>query len=383
MTILAALSLVIWLYLLFARGGFWRVPVDAPPPPRVEWPEVIAVIPARNEEEGIAAMLRSLLAQRYAGAFRIVVVDDGSEDSTGAIVRAAASERPTRIELVQGTPRPDGWSGKLWAVKQGLDRALELAPRARFVWLTDADIEHAEGELAELVARAERDGLDLTSFMVRLRCVEPVERWLVPAFIFFFRKLYPFAWANDPDRSTAAAAGGSMLLRRTALERIGGIESLRGALIDDCTLAARVKQTGGRIWLGLAKQTLSLRSYARVEDVWNMVARTADAQLRHSLLLLAGTVAGMVLLYLLPPAAALFGHGWGRVFGACAWLAMSVAYAPMLGFYRVAPWWAPLSLPAAALVYVGATIDSAWRHRIGRGGQWKGRTHGASAAPGP
>ncbi|GIL38758.1 glycosyltransferase [Roseiterribacter gracilis] len=377
---LALLSLVIWLYLLFARGDFWRLPNDVPPVPRVDWPEVIAVIPARNEEEGVAAMLRSLLAQRYGGAFRIVVVDDRSEDSTGAIVRAAATERPTRVELVTGTPRPDGWSGKLWAVRQGLDRAAELAPDARYVWLTDADIEHAPGELAELVARAERDELDLTSFMVRLRCVEPVERWLVPAFIFFFRKLYPFAWANDPKRATAAAAGGSMLLRRTALERIGGIESLRGALIDDCSLAAHVKGTGGRIWLGMARQTHSLRSYAKVEEVWNMVARTADAQLRHSLLLLAGTVAGMGLLYLLPPVATLACDGWTQLFAACAWLALSVSYVPMLRFYRVSPWWAPVALPAAALVYVGATIDSAWRHRTGKGGQWKGRTHGPSAS---
>ncbi|MDB5367842.1 MAG: glycosyl transferase family 2 [Rhodospirillales bacterium] len=377
---LALLSLLVWLYLLFARGDFWRVPADVPPPPRLEWPDVIAVIPARNEEEGVAAMLRSLLAQRYGGAFRIVVVDDRSEDSTGAIVRAAAAERPVRIELVSGTPRPDGWSGKLWAVSQGLARAAELAPAARYVWLTDADIEHSPGELAELVARAERDQLDLTSFMVRLRCVEPVERWLVPAFIFFFRKLYPFAWANDPHRATAAAAGGSMLLRRSALERIGGIESLRGALIDDCTLAERVKGTGGRIWLGLARHTSSLRSYAKLEDVWNMVARTADAQLRHSLLLLAGTVAGMALLYLLPPIATLAAGGWTQLLAACAWLAMTVAYLPMLRFYNVPLWWAPLALPAAALIYVGATLDSAWRHRTGRGGQWKGRTHGPSAS---
>lgn len=179
-----------------------------------------------------------------------------------------------------------------------------------------------------------------------------------------------------------------MLVRRSALERIGGIESLRGALIDDCTLAERVKATGGRTWLGLARQTLSLRSYARVEDVWNMVARTADAQLRHSLLLLAGTVFGMVVIYLLPPAATLAGlvggaGGWTLVFAACAWLAMSIAYVPMLRFYRVAPLWAPLALPAAALVYVGATIDSAWRHRTGKGGQWKGRTHGPSASSDP
>jgi hopene-associated glycosyltransferase HpnB len=377
---LALLSLLVWLYLLFARGDFWRVRTDVPPAPRIDWPDVIAVVPARNEEEGVAAMLRSLLAQHYGGAFRVVVVDDRSEDSTGAIVRAAASERPLRVELVSGTPRPDGWSGKLWAVQQGLDRAAELAPSARYVWLTDADIEHAPGELAELVGRAERDELDLASFMVRLRCVEPVERWLVPAFIFFFRKLYPFDWANDPRRATAAAAGGSMLLRRSALERIGGLETLRGALIDDCTLAERVKGTGGRIWIGLARQTHSLRSYASLDDVWNMVARTADAQLHHSLLLLAGTVAGMVLLYLLPPIAALAGNGWARLYGACAWLAMSLAYAPMLRFYKVPVWWAPLALPTAALVYVGATLDSAWRHRTGRGGQWKGRTHGPSAS---
>jgi hopene-associated glycosyltransferase HpnB len=369
---LAALSLGIWLYLLFARGFFWRIEAEPAPPEPSAWPAVVAVIPARDEADSVGRAVGSLLAQDYPGELSVVLVDDHSRDGTAEIARAAAAERgaSARLEVVAARPLAAGWTGKLWAIAEGLRRLAERGDEASYVLLTDADIEHDPRNVRELVARAEGQGLDLASLMVRLHCATWAERALIPAFVFFFRMLYPFAWANDPGNPMAAGAGGCMLVRRAALERIDGVARIRGELIDDCALARELK-ANGRIWIGLADRTVSLRVYRDVGEIWRMVARTAYTQLRYSPLLLAGTAAGLVVTYLVPPVLA-FAGGAASLVALLAWLAMSAAYRPMLRFYRRSPLWAPL-LPLVALVYLAATIDSARRHWRGRGGEWKGR----------
>jgi hopene-associated glycosyltransferase HpnB len=377
MIALALLSLAIWLYLLLGRGFFWfvrstgaaqferravvRSENDRP------LPSVVAIIPARNEAPLVGAAIASLLAQDYAGAFRIVLVDDHSSDSTAEVARAAAAGQEDRLQIVSARPLPPGWTGKLWALSEGVR---QIAGHPDLYLFTDADIAHHRTNLSELVARLQAEQRDLVSLMVKLRCESLAERFLIPAFVFFFALLYPFAWCNDPKRRTAAAAGGCILIRRAAYERIGGYAALRGELIDDCALA-RVVKRGGSIWLGLTPETKSLRPYPRVADIWNMVARTAYTQLLYSPLLLAGTVLGMALTYLLPPLLLLQGGG-AALIGTLCWAGMSLAYAPMLRFYGVSLASAPL-LPAVASVYLAATIASAWRHWRGRGGEWKGR----------
>jgi hopene-associated glycosyltransferase HpnB len=371
---LAALAGAIWLYLLFGRGAFWRHAPHLVTRPPARWPAVVAVIPARDEADGIATCVRSLLSQVYAGRFGLVLVDDHSTDGTAEIARATAAAlgAAERLRIVGGRALPPGWTGKLWAVAQGIEAVQDWMPEAELVLFSDADIAHDPGNLAELVAHAEAGGLDLVSLMVALHCATPAERWLIPAFVFFFEMLYPFAWVNRRDRRTAAAAGGCMLARRSALARIGGVASIRGALIDDCALAAAIKP-GGPIWLGLATRTRSLRVYAKVGDIWLMVARTAYVQLGHSPLLLGLTVLGMAITYLAPPLLLLAG-GLPALLGGLAWIAMAVAYAPTLRRYRRSLLWAPL-LPLVALFYSAATIGSAWRHYRGRGGAWKGRVY--------
>lgn len=365
MTVLAALALLAWAYLLLAHGRFWQAgPVLAPAQPAAS-PAVDVVIPARDEAAGIEATLRSLLEQDYRGPLRIIVVDDRSMDGTGALARALEDGR---LLVIDGAERPPGWSGKLWAVHQGVARAT-----APLVLLTDADIVHDPAHVATLVAKAEGDRLDLVSEMVALRAASPAERALVPAFVFFFQLLYPFADVNDPRRRTAAAAGGTMLVRRSALERIGGIGSLRGALIDDVTLARRIK-AGGPIYLGHSRLARSLRPYPHAADIWRMVARTAYVQLRFSPLVLAGTVAGLVLIWLVPPAVALGGHGAARAVAALAWAGSTVSFLPTLRRFGQSPAWA-LALPAIATFYLLATIGSAIDHHRGRGVVWKGRAY--------
>jgi len=370
---LAALSLAIWLYLLFARGGFWRERPRPAPTTSPRRPSVVAVIPARDEAATIGETVASLLGQRYAGSLRLIVVDDHSRDGTAAAARAAARALAAedRLTIVGAAPLPAGWTGKLWAVAEGLRHLDESGEPAELVLLTDADIAHHRDNLGELVARVEGGGLDLASLMVKLHCGLFAERCLIPAFVFFFAKLYPFAWVNDGGRRTAGAAGGCMLVRRAALARIGGIASIRGALIDDCALAERIK-AGGRIWLGLSAETRSLRRYERLGDIWRMIARTAYTQLGYSPLLLAGTVLGLAVTYLVPPVLTLFGSGIAALLAGAAWLAMSIAFAPTLRFYRQPVLVAPL-LPLIATFYLAATIDSARRHWQGRGGEWKGR----------
>lgn len=372
-----AASLAAWLYLLLGRGRFWHEGpyLDGTAAPPGSWPVVVAVVPARNEAETIGRTVASLTAQTYGGELSVVVVDDQSHDGTAE--RARAASRGDRLAVVTGLPLPSGWTGKMWAVAQGVDEARRIAPAARYLWLTDADIEHAPGVLAALVAHAERDGLGLVSQMVRLRCESGWERFLIPAFIFFFKKLYPFERVNDRTRPTAAAAGGSMLVRTSALDAAGGIAAIRDRIIDDCALAAAIKPHQP-IWLGLTRGSQSLRRYERLADVWDMVARTAFVQLRHSFALLAGTVIGMAVLYLAPPAAALAGIATGSAaliaLGAAAWVLMAFAYAPTLGLYG-RPRFEALLLPAAALLYTSMTIASAWRSLTGDGARWKDRNY--------
>ncbi len=371
MFLLSALALLIWLYLLLGHGRFWQAgPVLLPDRPAVA-PGVAVIVPARDEAAFIGRTLRSLLSQDYPGPLHVILVDDGSTDGTGEIARTLADPRLT---VIAGGARPTGWSGKLWAIAQGI----EATPDAGFLLLTDADVEHGPGHLAALVATAERNDLDLVSEMVTLHCVSLAERALVPAFVFFFQLLYPFAWVNDPLRSTAAAAGGTVLLRRRALARIGGIEAVRGKLIDDVALATKVK-CGGRVWLGHAAMAWSLRPYPRFADIWHMVARTAYVQLRFSPVLLVATILAMALIWLVPSVAVLFGRGGARWMGLAAWIMLGASYLPTLRRFGRSPLWAVI-LPLVAAFYMAATLGSAANHHLGRGVAWKGRAYQGTGA---
>jgi hopene-associated glycosyltransferase HpnB len=330
-------------------------------------------VPARDEADGIAESIGSLLRQDYPGRFSIILVDDNSSDGTAEVARrvADAAGAADRLTVIAGRPLPSGWTGKLWAVHQGVAAAEQQEPRPDYLLLTDADIVYSADALRNLAAKAESERLVLTSLMAKLRCESFAERALIPAFIFFFQMLYPFSWVNSPRSKTAAAAGGCMLVRTDALRRAGGIERIRGALIDDCALARALKEQGP-IWLGLTNRVRSIRPYPEIEDIRRMVARSAYAQLRYSPLLLAGTVLGMALTYLAPPLFALFGNGLAYWFGLAAWGLMALAFQPTLRFYRVSPLWG-LALPAIAFAYMLFTLDSAWATARGRGGLWKGR----------
>jgi hopene-associated glycosyltransferase HpnB len=370
LNLIAAAALAVWIYLIVGRGGFWLASErdDGGPTPTA-WPAVTAVVPARDEAESVGQTIASLLQQDYPGAFSVVLVDDQSSDDTADVARKAAIPAAGRLTAIQGTDLPAGWSGKLWAMKQGIDRASENEPD--YFLFTDADIVYAPDTLARLVSQAQANGLVLNSLMVALRCESFAERAFVPAFIFFFQMLYPFAWVNKPERATAAAAGGCMLVRRDALNAAGGIEAIRGALIDDCALARKLKPQGP-IRLSLTQRVHSIRSYATLQDIRCMVARSAYAQLRYSPLLLAGTIAGMALVYLAPVLLTVFGHGLAQALGLLAGALMTVAFLPILGFYRLTPLWAPF-LPPIALAYMAFTVDSAYQYARKRGGLWKGR----------
>jgi hopene-associated glycosyltransferase HpnB len=369
-----------WIGLAVARGRFWDAGADGLRASREgdPVPDVHAVVPARNEADVLAATLRSLLTQEYRGPFAVTLVDDRSEDGTGEVARAtiASCGAEDRARVAVARPRPEGWTGKVWALHEGLEAARAGGARPAFWWFTDADVEHAPDTLARLVATARDERRALVSQMVALHCRSGWERLLIPAFEFFFRLLYPFSWVNDDRRRTAAAAGGSILLAADALEKIGGIARIRGELIDDCSLAAAVKRDAGGVWLGLATRSRSVRPYGSLETIWSMVARTAYTQLRYSPLLLALTVAGMIVLFVAAPFAAIGGtiaRRWDvAAGGALAWATMSALYVPTLRRYRVGGWEA-LALPAAAALYTAMTVDSARRHARGRGGTWKGR----------
>src|SRR5215475_11993701 len=378
--VLAVICVVVCLYLLAGRGSFCLCAVrdTSRMPDLQQWPSVVAIVPARNESDYITASVGSLLRQEYRGAFSVIVVDDDSSDATAErALQAAASSVPARgVTIVNSKGLPAGWTGKLWAVKQGIAAAEELRPD--YILLTDADIEHAPDTLAWLVEQASAGQLVLTSLMAKLRCQSFAERTHVPAFIYFFQMLFPFSWVCRPESSTAAAAGGCMLVRANALASIGGIESIRNALIDDCSLAERLKKAGP-IWLGLTDRSRSIRPYDTFIDVKRMISRSAYAQLRYSPLLLAATVAMMTLTFIAPPLLAIFATGLPRFLGLVVWLAMSISYMPTLRFYRLSPLWS-LALPGIAALYLYYTINSAYDHMRGRGAQWKGRIHADAAS---
>ncbi|MDH2388895.1 glycosyltransferase [Streptomyces sp. HNM0663] len=379
----AVVSLAAWLWLLLGQGFFWRTDQRLPPrEPPADWPDVAVVVPARDEAGVLPVSLPTLLAQDYPGRAEIVLVDDGSSDGTGELARTLADRYgglPLRV-VSPGEP-PPGWTGKLWALRHGIEAARAGRPVAEgpeYLLLTDADIAHGPDSLRELTAAARTGRLDLVSQMARLRVACAWERLTVPAFVYFFAQLYPFRWVNRPRARTAAAAGGCVLLRTEAAERAGVPESVREAVIDDVSLARAVQRSGGRIWLGLAEAVDSVRPYPRLADVWRMVSRCAYAQLRHSPLLLAGTVAGLAVVYLAPPAALcaglLLGDAPAAWAGGTAWAVMAGTYLPMLRYYGQSPLWA-LLLPCTALLYLLMTVDSAVAHRRGRGAAWKGRTY--------
>jgi hopene-associated glycosyltransferase HpnB len=374
--LIAIFALAIWLYLIAGRGFYWlggeRDDLQEPAPPPV-WPRVTAVIPARDEAETIATTIASLLGQDYPGTFSVVLVDDESRDGTAEAARAAAARAGAteRLTVLTGQPLPAGWTGKLWAVSQGIERATAGPDAPDYLLLTDADITYAPDALARLVARAQHGGYVLTSLMAKLRCESWAERIFVPAFIYFFQMLYPFGWVNRADHAMAGAAGGCMLVRPQALASAGGIGAIRGKLIDDCALGAAMKARGP-IWLGLTDRVVSARPYDRIEDIRHMVARSAYAQLGYSPVMLAGCILGMALTYLAAPLLAIFGDGAGQAIGAATFALMFMSYQPILRFYRRSPWWGA-ALPAVALAYMAFTLDSAYQHGRGRGGLWKGR----------
>lgn len=369
---LAVIIAAVWFWLLVGHSLFWLFAdrdTENLSRPRAHWPSVVAIIPARNEADVIGRSLASVLAQDYPGPLRVILVDDQSDDGTAAVAEGLAAERLT---IIAGSTRPASWTGKLWAQAQGI----EVAGQTPWLWLTDADIGHSPDNLRRLVDRALDGRLVMVSLMARLNCTGLAERALIPAFVYFFAMLYPFARANRPGDRLAAAAGGCVLLDRRALDAVGGLATIRGSIIDDCALAAAIKPLGPT-WLGLTTRAVSLRPYA-FGDIRRMVARSAYAQLGHSPLALAGCLAGLALVYLAPPLLSVVADEPARLLGGGAWLFMAVTMLPILRFYGRSPLWAPL-LPAIALVYAGFTLDSAIQHWRGRGGMWKGRAQAMQA----
>ncbi len=362
------LPLLVWLYLLLFHNGFWLLrerDTQAVVQPD-GWPSVVAVVPARDEADVIQRSIGSLIAQDYPGEFRIVLVDDQSGDGTGALARALNSERLT---VLTGAARPQGWTGKLWAMSQGSDYAAAFKPD--YLWFTDADIAHAPDNLSMLVARARDGNRVLVSLMARLNCKSAAEHFLIPAFVFFFDMLFPFGAVNNPRNPVAAAAGGCMLANSAALEKAGGIAAIRHNIIDDCALGRAMKRQGP-IWLGLTDRAVSLRPYPHIADIRQMVTRSAYAQLDYSPLVLAGTMLGLALVYLAPVMTALFAWGISQLAGWLAWIIMALMYQPMLRFYRLSPLWG-LALPLIGIFYAAFTMQSAVQHWSGKGGMWKGQ----------
>jgi len=371
--LLALLVLVIWLYLVFLRGNFWRLEEDnLEPKPLEKWPRIVAIVPARNEAATIARAVTTLLGQEYPGDFSIIVVDDQSDDGTAALARKAAEETGAtpRITVRSAAELPLGWTGKLWALNEGISTTSGKAPD--FFWFTDADIVHAPDTLRRLVTRAETESLDLASLMVLLQAKTFPEKLLIPPFLYFFLMLYPPRWIADPQKRTAGAAGGCILLRRSALERIGGLASIRNEVIDDCALARAVKKTGGKLWMGVTRTSISLREYKTFAEIRDLIARTAFTQLRYSSLLLVATLLGLFVTYWLPWILFFAGEDPAWLLGSTAASLMTVTFLFTVKFYNRSALWA-LTLPFAAAFYGYATFLSAIRYWLGRGAQWKGR----------
>ncbi|MGN6793115.1 MAG: glycosyltransferase [Streptosporangiaceae bacterium] len=380
------LAVAAWICLVAGHGGFWRtdqrLPRAAAGDPAV-WPRVVAVVPARNEAEMLPRTLPTLLGQRYDGELTVLLVDDESSDGTGEVAAALGTAQVrddgtgVGLRVLAGEPTPPGWAGKVWAMAQGL----RMSGESDYVLFTDADIAYAPEALGALVRGALADDRVLVSQMALLRTDTFAERLLIPAFVYFFAQLYPFRWVNRRGGRTAAAAGGCMLVRRGVLDASGGLEPIRDARIDDVALGCLLKRAGHDCWLGFTADVVSCRRYDAVSDIWNMVARSAYTQLRYSPLLLAGTVAGMISLYLLPVAATVTGlvslasggSPWLAVAGLASWVIMAGSYLPVLRLSRLSPAWA-ICLPLIGALYTAMTISSALRHRAGRGGEWKGRT---------
>ena len=373
---LAAISFLIWIVLTLFWGAFWKLSAfddDDIPPAASPWPRVVAIVPARNEAETIDRAVESLVQQDYPGEFHLIVVDDHSEDQTATLALTAAEKLPAgnRVTILPAAQLQNGWTGKIWAMQQGVGLATTLYPE--YLWFTDADIVHAPDTLKRLVSRAESRKLDLASLMVLLQANSFPERLLIPPFLYFFLMLYPPRWIADPKARTAGAAGGCVLLRRAALERLGGFVSMRAEMIDDCALARSVKRSGGTLWMGLTRKSVSLRAYKTFAEIRDLIARTAFTQLGYSPLLLLGTLLGMFLTYIVPPAFAFHTQPLVWRFSLAAWALMAISYLPTVRYYRLWPLWAPL-LPVAAVFYSYATWLSAARYWLGRGGQWKGRS---------
>ena len=383
---IALLSLAIWLFLLLLWGQFWLADPQLIINTSIlqKFPIVRVIIPARNEAQLLNQSLTSVLKQDYLGDFSVVLIDDNSTDSTQAIAKKTAEtlQLTDKIKIISGQPLPSDWKGKLWAIEQGINYALGQQPQPDYLLFTDADIKHHPQSLTELVTKAETEKLELVSLMVLLRCESFWEKLLIPAFVFFFQKLYPFRWVNNPQSPIAAAAGGCILIRRQALEKIGGIGRIRNALIDDCTLAKTVKFANPKqpspIWLGLSSSVVSLRPYDSLKTIWDTVARTAYTQLNYSPFLLIATLLGMVLVYLTAPIAGICGliiQNYEIAFiGLVTWLLMSIAYLPTIRLYKLSPFWV-FTLPAIAILYALMTLDSAIRYARGKGGAWKGRVN--------
>jgi hopene-associated glycosyltransferase HpnB len=389
--VLAIISLLIWIYLLAFRGQFWRSNCfietnfqEIANRKLKRYPSVCGVIPARNEANLISTAVRSLLNQNYPGIFSLILVDDRSTDGTAKIAQETAKQlkKEQQLEILFAKPLPASWTGKLWALDQGINSVLQKPSPPDYFLLTDADIEHDKANLHQLVMKAQTENLNLVSLMVLLRCQSFWEKLLIPAFVFFFQKLYPFPWVNNPQNSTAAAAGGCILIKRQVLESIGGLQAIRQALIDDCALAQIVKSTAPSkpmpIWLGLTTLTSSLRPYPSLRSIWEMVTRTAFTQLNYSVWLLSGTILAMTFIYLIPPLALIIGAWLGNsaiaLFGLITWILMAIAYRPTSKLYNLSFLWT-FCLPAIAFLYTLMTIHSAIRHWQGRGGEWKGRVY--------
>ncbi len=379
LTALAGLSLLIWIYLIIGRGGFWRarknLAPDVPAVPKTL--RVVAVVPARNEADVIAESIASLLNQDCP-TLDVILVDDNSTDGTARIAAETAEKLgwSQRLTILKGSALPVGWTGKLWALSQGVEHALRSNPD--YLLFTDADIHHSNDNVLKLVAIAQTGHYDLASLMVKLANASFAEKALIPAFVFFFLQLYPPIWIASKKHKTAGAAGGCILIRPQALAGMGGLSAIRGAIIDDCSLARAVKRQTGKVWMGLTSETRSIRSYGSFGQIGEMISRTAFTQLNHSIWLLLGTIFGLFVTYLIPPLAVFSGTRVSVIIGAFTWILMAVSYWPSVRFYRQSPFWCP-ALPLIALFYLAATVISAVRYWRGTGGKWKGRVQDVRA----